>query len=109
MFLSLPIVSCTRVYSRRVTAIPDLPAEALASAYSRSELSPVEVVRAALGRIETCEPRLNAMYRLSAEAALEQARESERRWREGRPLSSLDGVPVTIKENIATRGDPSPI
>jgi aspartyl-tRNA(Asn)/glutamyl-tRNA(Gln) amidotransferase subunit A len=92
-----------------MTALHDLSADALSGAYSRSELSPVEVVRAALGRIEACEPRLNAMYRLSAEAALEQARESERRWREGRSRSSLDGVPVTIKENIATRGDPAPI
>ena len=36
------------------------------------------------------------------------AREAEQRWREGRPLSDLDGVPITIKENIHTRGDPTP-
>jgi len=49
------------------------------------------------------------MYRVAGEAALEQARASEARWRAGAPLSALDGVPVTIKENIHTRGDPAPI
>ena len=92
-----------------MSAIPDLPAHALAGAYSRGELSPLEATRAALERIAAWEPRLNAFYRLDEEAALAQARESERRWRERRPRSRLDGVPITIKENIATRGDPSPI
>jgi aspartyl-tRNA(Asn)/glutamyl-tRNA(Gln) amidotransferase subunit A len=92
-----------------VTALHDLTAGALSQAYARGELSPLEAARAALERIAACEPRLNAMYRTAPEAALEQARESERRWRQGRPLSPLDGVPITIKENIATRGDPSPV
>jgi aspartyl-tRNA(Asn)/glutamyl-tRNA(Gln) amidotransferase subunit A len=43
------------------------------------------------------------------DAALEQARASEARWRQRRPLSPIDGVPVTIKENIYTQGDPAPI
>lgn len=92
-----------------MAAIHELPAHALARAYSRGELSPVAATRAALERISAWEPHLNAMYRLDAEAALAQALESERRWREGRPHSPLDGVPITIKENIATRGHPSPI
>ena len=49
------------------------------------------------------------MYRLDRAGALAQARAAEARWRAGTPLSALDGVPVTIKENIATRGDPAPI
>src|SRR5204862_6024603 len=49
------------------------------------------------------------MYRVYAEGALEQARGAEGRWRTGQPLSPLDGVPITIKENIYTRGDPAPI
>lgn len=92
-----------------MTRSHELSASALASAYSRGELSPVEALRAALERIAAWEPRLNAIYRLAGEGALAQARESERRWREGKPRSPLDGVPITIKENIATRGDPSPI
>ena len=46
---------------------------------------------------------------MQRESALAQARASEARWRAGQPLSPLDGVPVTIKENIYTRGDPAPI
>ncbi|HKU47040.1 MAG TPA: amidase, partial [Burkholderiales bacterium] len=87
----------------------ELTAWEMAAAFRRRELSPVEATRALLARVESWEPRINAMYRLSADLALEQARASEARWREGRPLSALDGVAVTIKENIATRGDPAPI
>ncbi len=89
--------------------IHELSAVELAQAYRRGELSPVEATRACLERIERWEPRLNAMYRVHREAALEQARASGARWKAGQPLSALDGVPATIKENIATRGDPAPV
>jgi aspartyl-tRNA(Asn)/glutamyl-tRNA(Gln) amidotransferase subunit A len=92
-----------------MAALHELGARALASQYAQRDLSPVEVTQALLSRIEAWEPRINAMYRVSAEQALAQARASEARWRSGTPLSPLDGVPVTIKENIATRGDPAPI
>jgi len=87
----------------------ELSAAELSTAYTSGELSPVQVTRALLERIDAWEPRINAMYRVQGDAALEQARASEARWRAGRPLSPLDGVPVTIKENIHTRGDPAPI
>jgi aspartyl-tRNA(Asn)/glutamyl-tRNA(Gln) amidotransferase subunit A len=92
-----------------MAAIHSRSAAELARAYASGELSPVHAARALLERIEAWEPRINAMYRVHHEAALEQARASEARWRAGRPLSALDGVPVTIKENIYTRGDPAPI
>jgi aspartyl-tRNA(Asn)/glutamyl-tRNA(Gln) amidotransferase subunit A len=99
-----------RVYSRRtMAAIHERSAAELAAAYARGELSPVEATRACLERIQVWEPRINAMYRVHATAALEQARAAEARWRAGRPASALDGVPLTIKENIYTRGDPAPI
>ena len=81
----------------------------LSEAYRDKTLSPVEVTRAVLARIETCEPKLNAMYIIDGEGALDQAAASETRWSEGRPLSRLDGVPITIKDLIATRGDPIPV
>lgn len=92
-----------------MAAIHDLSAHQLVSAYSKGELSPLEVARAALARIDAWEPKINAMYRVAREAALEQARDAEARWRRSAPLSALDGVPITIKENIYTRGDPAPI
>src|SRR4030095_3010902 len=87
----------------------NLTAAQLAGAYTRSELSPLAVTRELLERIDAWEPRINAMYRVHREAALVQARASEERWRAGSPLNALDGVPLTIKENIHTRGDPAPI
>jgi aspartyl-tRNA(Asn)/glutamyl-tRNA(Gln) amidotransferase subunit A len=92
-----------------MAAIHERSAAELSAAYSRGELSPLEVTGALLERIEAWEPRINAMYRVQRDRALEQARASEARWRSGRPLSALDGVPLTIKENIYTRGDPAPI
>jgi aspartyl-tRNA(Asn)/glutamyl-tRNA(Gln) amidotransferase subunit A len=92
-----------------MAAIHELSASWLVARYRRRELSPVEAVAGSFARIDAWEPKLNAMYRLDREGALAQARAAEARWRAGKPLSLLDGVPVTIKENIATRGDPAPI
>jgi aspartyl-tRNA(Asn)/glutamyl-tRNA(Gln) amidotransferase subunit A len=92
-----------------MAAIHELTAREVQAAYARRELSPVEVTRALLERIEQCEPHINAMYRVSAQRALEQAHDAEARRRTNGLLSPLDGVPVTIKENIHTQGDPSPI
>jgi aspartyl-tRNA(Asn)/glutamyl-tRNA(Gln) amidotransferase subunit A len=87
----------------------ELSAAELGGRYADRSLSPVEVTRALLARIEACEPKINAMYRVHAAMAVEQARASEARWRSQASLSPIDGVPVTIKENVATAGDPSPI
>ena len=81
----------------------------VAAQYASGALSPVEVTRACLERIEAWEPRLNAMYRTDKDGALAAAKAAESRWRAKQPLSPLDGVPVTIKENIYTKGDPAPI
>ncbi len=78
-------------------------------AYRARELSPVAVTQSVLDHIARWEPHLCASYLLRPERALEQARQSEARWQRGEPCGALDGVPVTIKENIATRGDPIPL
>ena len=87
----------------------NLTAHQLSNAYRAKELSPVEVTRAVLARIDRWESDLNAMYLIDAEGALLQAEASEMRWRNGTSLSPLDGVPITIKDLIATKGDPVPI
>jgi aspartyl-tRNA(Asn)/glutamyl-tRNA(Gln) amidotransferase subunit A len=86
----------------------DLTAADLARAYASQTLSPVEVAGAALARIENWESKIHAMYIIDATGAMAQAAASEARWRAGTPLSGLDGVPVTIKDNIAVRGHPTP-
>ena len=90
-------------------AIHELTAAEMAARFARGELSPVDAARACLAHLDAWEPRLNAMYRIDREGALAAARGSEARWRQRAPLSALDGVPVTIKENIYTRGDPAPV
>lgn len=87
----------------------ELSAGELHARYKNRTLTPVDVTRAVLERIALCEPRLHATYALDAEAALEAARQSERRWQAQIPQGPLDGVPVTLKENIATRGVPVPL
>lgn len=89
--------------------IHNLSACELSLAYRTRRLSPVEATRAALARLEAWETRINAMYIKDAEGALRQAAASEARWRQGAALSPLDGVPITIKDNIATAGAPTPV
>jgi aspartyl-tRNA(Asn)/glutamyl-tRNA(Gln) amidotransferase subunit A len=91
------------------STLADLTAAELAEQFSRRDLSPVEVTLAVLERIDACEPRVNAMYRIARESALDAARESAQRWRAGVPRSAADGIPVTVKENLYSRGDPAPI
>jgi aspartyl-tRNA(Asn)/glutamyl-tRNA(Gln) amidotransferase subunit A len=91
-----------------MTTLHDRSATELLALYARREASPVEVLRDVLARIEVCEPRIAALWALDVDAALAAARESEARWARGEALA-LDGVPVTIKENIATRGVPVPL
>jgi Asp-tRNA(Asn)/Glu-tRNA(Gln) amidotransferase A subunit family amidase len=92
-----------------MTRLHDLTAVELADAYRRGSLSPVEVIRAVLDRIAAVEGRLQATYALDPEGALATAAAAEERWAKGAPLSDLDGVPVTIKENLATKGVPMPL
>lgn len=92
-----------------MTALHDLPAQDLLAAYRQRTLSPVEVTQAVLAHMERWEPHIRATYLLRPEHALAQARQSEARWQRGEPQGVLDGVPVTIKENIATQGDPTPL
>ena len=87
----------------------DLSALDLLAHYRRKSLSPVEATRAILAHIERWEPQLKATYKLDPEAALAAASLSEGRWHRGEPAGALDGVPITIKENIATLGVPVPL
>ena len=87
----------------------ELPATELLARYRDRSLSPVDVVRSVLDRMAAWEPGIHATYALDEEAAMASARASERRWTEGAPSGALDGVPITLKENIATRGTPTPL
>ena len=66
---------------RSMAAMHDLDALQVAAQYAGGGLSPVDVARASLERIEAWEPRLNAMYRIDREGALAAAKAAEARWR----------------------------
>lgn len=92
-----------------MNALHTLSAIELLAAYSSKALSPIEVAHAVLQHIERCEPHLHATYALDPQGALAQAEASQARWLKNEPHGALDGVPVTIKENIASRGVPTPL
>jgi aspartyl-tRNA(Asn)/glutamyl-tRNA(Gln) amidotransferase subunit A len=87
----------------------ELSAVELLDLYQRKAASPVEATRAVLRHIERWEPSLCATWALDPDAALTMAEASQARWLKGAPLGPLDGVPVTIKENIATKGVAVPL
>jgi len=67
-------------------------------------LSPVELTRAVLERIERVNPVVNAFCTLTADIALTQAREAERAVTSGAPLGPLHGIPYSIKDLNFTKG-----
>jgi aspartyl-tRNA(Asn)/glutamyl-tRNA(Gln) amidotransferase subunit A len=83
-----------------------LTAEDMLALYARRALSPVEVLQAVTERIAKFNPTLNAFAVLNPRA-IEAAGESEMRWRVGRPLGSLDGVPCTVKDLVDVAGFPT--
>ncbi|MCW5747838.1 MAG: amidase [Alphaproteobacteria bacterium] len=84
-----------------------LTATELRTLYRRGALSPVEAAETALARIDRYNGALNAFMIIDRDGALAQARAAEARWRNGRPLSPLDGVPVTIKDTVDLKGFPT--
>ncbi|RZS36545.1 aspartyl-tRNA(Asn)/glutamyl-tRNA(Gln) amidotransferase subunit A [Herbihabitans rhizosphaerae] len=85
----------------------ELSATDLLAAYQAGTLSPVEATRAVLARIEERDPSVNAFCLVDAERALASAHESEQRWLAGSPRGLLDGVPVSIKDILVTKGWPT--
>ena len=67
-------------------------------------LSPVELTRAFLDRIETFDPQLNAYLLVTAERALEQAREAEAEIAAGRYRGPMHGIPFALKDIYCTAG-----
>lgn len=77
-------------------------ATAIANLIRTGAISPVEVVRAHLERIEALNPTLNAVVTVMAEAALSAAKTAERAVLRNDTLGPFHGVPFTVKDSIAT-------
>jgi aspartyl-tRNA(Asn)/glutamyl-tRNA(Gln) amidotransferase subunit A len=82
-------------------------AEELAALYAAREASPVEALGACLDRAAEIGDGLNAIVARNDEAAFRDARASEARWAAGTQRSPLDGVPLTVKDNIPVAGMPA--
>ena len=89
------------------TDLCSLSATDLLRLYRARKASPVEAARAVLARIEKLNPLLNCFCLVDAKSALANAKASEARWRKGEPKGLLDGVPVSIKDLLLTRGWPT--
>lgn len=81
-----------------------VPAADLVRLIRHREVSPVELMRATVARMEALEPSLNALCTPTFEAALEGARRAEAAVMRGERLGPLHGIPVTIKDVALTRG-----
>lgn len=89
-------------------ALATTSAVRLVKGYAERSISPVEVHDAVQAVIEAREDTLNAFWVTDPDASRKAAEASEVRWAAGQPLGPLDGVPVTLKENIARAGVPMP-
>ena len=83
-----------------------MSAEELLGHYARRLLSPVEALEAVTARVAAHNPRVNA-FAVMDPAALAAAGDSAARWRAGRPLGALDGVPCTVKDLVDVAGLPT--
>jgi aspartyl-tRNA(Asn)/glutamyl-tRNA(Gln) amidotransferase subunit A len=81
-----------------------MPALELGEAIRAKKVSPVEVVDAVLARIERLNPTLNAYCTVTAAAARAAAKEAEAVVMRGDALGTLHGIPVSIKDLVATKG-----
>jgi aspartyl-tRNA(Asn)/glutamyl-tRNA(Gln) amidotransferase subunit A len=86
-------------------------ASQLLAMYRSAQVSPVDVTRAVLQRIDQVNGKLNAFCLVDAAQAMESAKASEQRWQahrqQGAAIGALDGIPVSIKDLILTRGWPT--
>jgi aspartyl-tRNA(Asn)/glutamyl-tRNA(Gln) amidotransferase subunit A len=87
--------------------IAQLTASEMLEGFRSGSLSPVEATEAVLARIEKADPAVNAFCLVLADEALAAARESAERWRRGEPCGLIDGVPVSVKDVLLTRGHPT--
>jgi aspartyl-tRNA(Asn)/glutamyl-tRNA(Gln) amidotransferase subunit A len=81
-----------------------LTIEALAPLIRRKKLSPVELTRALLDRIERLQPAINAYITIAADAAMAQARKAEKEIVKGHYRGVLHGIPISLKDLFYTRG-----
>jgi aspartyl-tRNA(Asn)/glutamyl-tRNA(Gln) amidotransferase subunit A len=97
------------VTQEALTSLHDLSAVDLIAGFRARQFSPSDVLEDLLSHIALWEPHIKALYAFDPDGARASARASTARWQNDEPTGPLDGVPVTIKDNIATKGVPVPL
>ena len=90
-----------------MTAVTDLSLRDVAQRLRSKKVSPVEVTQACLDRIQAVEDKLTAFVLLTADAAMEAARQVEREIAAGQWKGELHGVPVALKDLYDIKGLPT--
>src|SRR5262245_36432400 len=98
-----------KVNQDAVTSLHDLSAVDLIAGYRAKQFSPSEVLEEIIAHVAAWEPHIKALYLYDPDEARKVAKASSERWQLGEPMGTLDGVPVTIKDNVATRDQPVPL
>ncbi|MCB1714470.1 MAG: amidase [Candidatus Competibacteraceae bacterium] len=73
---------------------------------ARGDLTPLDLLATARHRMEAINPHINAIIALDDHAE-EAARDSTRRLAAGQPRSALEGIPLTVKDNILVKNIPA--
>ncbi|MGH9713418.1 MAG: amidase [Candidatus Acidiferrales bacterium] len=94
----------SRVHAKPESELAFLSIEQAGRLLRKKEISPVELVDAALARIERLNPELNAFLTIVAEDARRKARVAEGLIRRGGATGPLYGIPISLKDNYWTRG-----
>ena len=92
-----------------ITSLHDLSAVDLLAGYRAKQFSPSEVLEEIISQVATSEPHIKALYLYDPDGARKVAKAATERWQQAEPAGTLDGVPVTIKDNVATKGQPVPL
>src|SRR6478752_410391 len=92
-----------------ITSLHDLSATDLIAGYRAKQFSPSEVLEEVIEHVAAWEPHIKALYLYDPDSARAAAKASTDRWQRGEPAGTLDGIPVTVKDNIATKGQPIPL
>ena len=84
--------------------LTQLTVHALVEQFRRGAATPSAAARAYLDRIAAVDPSVRAYITVTPERALAAAAAADARWRAGRPLSPIDGVPIAVKDLLCTKG-----
>ena len=90
-----------------MTALWQRTATQLAEGYRAGDFTPAEAAASCLERIQAWQPHVNAMVCVDGPGVQRAAEASRQRWAAGAPRGPLDGVPLTLKDNLHAAGLPT--